>query len=94
MKKYYKGIEELTEQEALEQAEYKVVGKMKYHDIEVVSNGERFFALDNWNGENWTAWECYDKNGIEVDKSNKEYNFKEILAEDDEEIKLVGYTLC
>lgn len=94
MKKYYKGIEELTEQEALEQATYHVVGKIKYHDIEVVSNGERFFALEKWNGERWTAFECYDKNGIEVDGSNKEYEFQEILAtEDEEEFELIGYSL-
>lgn len=98
--KYYKGTEELTREEAHEMAEYIVVGKMWGTDLDIVSNGKRYFVLDGWNGEAYCdCMECYDSRGYDTEHSRtgsyQRYDIREIYAEIEEgEFETVGYVLC
>lgn len=62
-------------------------------DIEIISDDERYFALDGWNGSRyWECWEVADKNGFDSINPKELYNFGIVNVEiGEDEYDVVGY---
>lgn len=75
---------------------YVSVGR-KYdnNEIEIISNGDKFYALYGWNGEKfYDCFEVEDKYGIATDNDEK-FCFKPIYKEiDEDQYEIIGYEEC
>lgn len=77
---------------------YKVVGNLWNNiEIEIISDGNRYFILDGWNGELYcNCTECVDSKGFDLLNPKKEYIFRPIYKEHEiigKEYEIIGYEM-
>ena len=70
---------------------YKVAGNLWNNvEIEIISDGNRFFILDGCNGELYcNCTECLDSKGFDLINLEKEYIFRPIYKE----YEIIGYEM-
>lgn len=71
---------------------YKAGNYYNDKDLEVISDGKRYFVLDGWNGLQYCdCWEVADEEGFDPIGTEK-YSFGPVyLKKDENEYELIGY---
>lgn len=71
---------------------YKVVGNLWNNvEFEIISDGNRYFILDGWNGElYYKCTECLDSKGFDLINPKKEYTFRPMY---NKEYEIIGYEM-
>ena len=91
-------FDELLEQaKKLKKNRYKVVNVTKDHGLDVISNGNDYYVLYGWNGENYGhCWHCKDKYGYyDEDFDKEEYTITPVqqVSADLEQYETIDYDI-